>query len=288
MTPPASPGHPEPPEAGLDVSALFSLERQRLLDWLPDLQAHDWQRPTACPGWTVLDLCAHLVGDDVSWLARHRDGHPGPQSPSSNEDGFIDWLDALQREWVGASRRLSPRLVTELLSWTGPQVTLAMAEQDTASVSARVSWAGDDLQPVWLDQLRELSEHWIHRQQLREAVGQASDLRSDLAGPVLDGLRWAYPYRLSQAINDAGTAASIIVTGPVTRTWHVVAEADGWTFAPQPGSNLVATLTMEADDAWRILTNNLRADRYAHLDTTGDQAIVNVLCRTRAIIGRVQ
>jgi uncharacterized protein (TIGR03083 family) len=264
------------------------MERQRLLDWLPDLQAEDWQRPTACPGWTVLDLCAHLVGDDVGWLARHRDGHEGPVPPSDDEDAFIDWLDELQDQWVRASRRLSPRLVTELLSWTGPQIALGLAGEDKASVSARVSWAGDGLQPVWLDQLRELSEHWIHRQQLREAVGRASDLRPDLAGPVFDGLRWAYPYRLSELMDHAGAAVTITVTGPVTRTWHIVAETDGWRFAPRPGSHPVATLTMEADDAWRILTNNLRADRYAHLDTTGDQTIVDVLCRTRAIVGRVQ
>ncbi len=48
--------------------------------------------------------------------------------------------------------------------------------------------------PVWLDQARQLSEQWIHRQQLLQALGRRSDLRPDPAGPV----RWAYPYRLKQ------------------------------------------------------------------------------------------
>ena len=37
--------------------------------------------------------------------------------------------------------------------------------------------------------LRGLSEYWIHRQQLLQALGRPSDLRADLAAPVLDGLR---------------------------------------------------------------------------------------------------
>ncbi len=52
--------------------------------------------------------------------------------------------------------------------------------------------------PVWLDQARQLSEQWIHRQQLLQALGRRSDLRPHLAGPVFDGLRWAYPCRLKQ------------------------------------------------------------------------------------------
>jgi hypothetical protein len=38
-----------------------------------------------------------------------------------------------------------------------------------------------------------LSEYWIHRQQLLQGLGRPSDLRTDLAEPVLDGLRWPTP-----------------------------------------------------------------------------------------------
>ena len=71
----------------------------------------------------------------------------------------------------------------------------------------------DEMQAEWvgaarrlsLDQARELSEYWIHRQQLLQGLGRPSDLRADLAGPVLDGLRWAYPYRLAQALRGRAT-----------------------------------------------------------------------------------
>jgi hypothetical protein len=52
-----------------------------------------------------------------------------------------------------------------------------------------VSWAGHGPVPTWLDQARKLSEYWIHRLQILQALGRPSDLRADLAGRVLDGLR---------------------------------------------------------------------------------------------------
>lgn len=78
----------------------------------------------------------------------------------------MTWLDDLQAEWVRAARRISPRLVTELLDWTGPRVAEVLRRQDPRARTAQVSWAGTSPVPVWLDQARELSEQWIHRQQL--------------------------------------------------------------------------------------------------------------------------
>ena len=80
-------------------------------DRLDGLRAEDWRRPSPCPGWTILGLCGHLLGDDLGLLARHRDGHHGTVPPDGATEGeFIAWLDDMQAEWVHASRRLSPRL----------------------------------------------------------------------------------------------------------------------------------------------------------------------------------
>ncbi len=139
--------------------------------------------------------------------------------------------------------------------------------------------------PAWLDQARELSEYWIHRQQILQALGRPSDLRADLAGPVLDGLRWAYPCRLAQARAQPGDTVTIAVTGPVTQTWRLVAAGPGWEFRDQPGPRAVASLAMTTEQAWRLLTNNLPAAGTARLAASGDNAIISILLRTRAIIG---
>lgn len=296
MSLPADPPH--------DYVSLFPTERSRLTRLLGALTADEWRRPTPCPGWSVLDLACHLLGDDLGALARHRDGHFGTAPPpGTTSEGFPAWLDALQDDWVRATRRISPRTVTGLLAWAGPQVAAAFAAQDPAASSASVSWASGDLVPAWLDHARELSEYWIHRQQVHQALGRPSDLAQDLAAPVLDALRWAWPYRLSLAslaVTGPGASVTIRVTGEVPRTWHLVAGgaagsglavasggggASGWEYRDEPGARTVATLAMTTGQAWRLLTNNLPYAAAAGFATTGDEEVLGVLLHTRAIIG---
>lgn len=275
-----------PAEPPWDFAGLFLVERARLSELLASLDPADWDRPSPCPGWTVLGLSGHLAGDDLGFLARHRDGHfgtPGPDDASEGE--FVAWLDGLQDEWVRAARRLSPRIVTDLLAWAGPQVAETMRGEDPRGRTAGVSWAGTEPVPAWLNHVRELSEYWIHRQQLLQAVGRPSDLRPDLAGQVLDGLRWAYPFRLAQAPAHPGDSVTISVVGPVTVTWHLVATPAGWAYRDERGTRTVATLEMTTEQAWRLLTNNLPSADRSSITASGDETVLGILLRTRAIIG---
>jgi uncharacterized protein (TIGR03083 family) len=269
-----------------DIANLFALERSRLLELLATTGKSDWHKPSPCPEWTVLGVCCHLLGDDLSALARFRDQHYGTIPPEGlNEVGYIQWIDALQIEWVWATRRLSPELVVELLTWTAPQLIELLAGQDSRSRTAHVSWAGQGPVPLWLHQVRELSEYWIHRQQLLQALGRPSDLRPDLTEPILGGLRWAYPHRLNHVPAQSGDTVSIVISGPVQATWHIVSDARVWDFRPEPGGRSMAGMALNTEQAWRLLTNNLSTTDQANLDLTGDQRIVDVLRRTRAIIG---
>lgn len=273
-----------PDEPPFDVAPLFLTERARLGELLAGLAPGDWRRPSPCPGWTVLGLCAHLAGDDLSFLARHRDAHFGTPGPDDATD-FIAWLDDMQDEWVRAARRLSPRIVADLLAWSGPQVAAVLRAEDARARTASVSWAGTGPVPVWLDQARELSEYWIHRQQLLTAVGRPGDLRADLAGPVLDGLRWAYPFRLGQLPSRPGDTVTIAISGPVERTWVLVASPAGWEFRDAPGPCVIASLGLTTGQAWRLLTSNLPAADRSRIAAAGDAAALDVLFATRAIIG---
>jgi uncharacterized protein (TIGR03083 family) len=275
---------PWPLQPPADAVGLFAREREELLDFLGGLHTEDWARPSPCPGWSVLGLATHLVGDDLSLLARHRDGYHGTVPPEgATGDDFIVWLDELQMQWVHAARRLSPQLVVQLLAWAGPQLVETMRVADPTAVTAHVSWAGEGAVPVWLDQLRELSEYWIHRQQLRWAVGLGTDLDAALAS-LLEGFKWAYPYRLA-GLGAPGDSVTIDVEGDVTASWTLVASTAGWAFADAPTARVVATMRLDADQAWRLLTNNLPPEQHGALDVRGTDEIVQALRRTRAIIG---
>lgn len=274
-------------DPSISLSSAFRIERSRLLDVLRSLETADWLRPTRCPGWSVHGLSLHLLGDDLSFLSWQRDDHHGTRAPASlDEAGFITWLDALQVEWVDAARRMSPPLVMELLAWLDDPIANTIDAQDPAAVDSNVSWASKDPVPKWLDQVRELSERWIHRQQILDALGRPVDLNEDLARSVLDGLRWAYPFRLGVVPRQAGTVVTVAITGPeVVDRWTVVFDGVGWQFAARTDVAPAAGIEVTTDQSWRLLTNNLDAAEHGSPSAFGDEDITDVLLRTRAIIG---
>ncbi len=272
--------------ATADYPPLLTLERDRLLQLLGTVEEQAWAWPTPCPAWDVAGLCRHLLGDDFHALSRMRDGYSGTiPPPDVDENGLIGWLDELQKGWVDAARRMSPRLVIQLLEWMGPQVAAAFARADPRAVTQHVSWASDQPVPMWLDIAREVTEYWVHRQQLLDALGSPPDPRVDLLGPVLDALRWAYPYRLEGARAETGDTVGIDIDGSLQRHWLVVRRSQGWRFADDAGRRFVGRIRLTTDQAWRLLTNNLPARDQAELDIEGSDEITAILRRTRAIIG---
>jgi Mycothiol maleylpyruvate isomerase N-terminal domain len=69
----AAPGGGQVPQRG--VAQLVQRPAAAVQDLLASLDDADWGSPTPCPGWSVLDVSCHLVGDDLSLLARQRDSH---------------------------------------------------------------------------------------------------------------------------------------------------------------------------------------------------------------------
>lgn len=74
---------------------------RRLEQFLAALSPADWDRPSACEGWTVADVVAHLAERGISLPERIKRGlagdmSPPPGSPSSdllNEDQFRESID---------------------------------------------------------------------------------------------------------------------------------------------------------------------------------------------------
>jgi uncharacterized protein (TIGR03083 family) len=289
-------GMPVPQSSPYDHPRLFADERTRLLELVGGLRRADWAQPTPCPGWNVADLVLHLLGDDVFRISRARDGHVGLVPPLDDDPlAFADWLDGVQVTWVEAARRISPALAIELLAFTGPLVHATLAAEAPEAPTGDVWWAGDAAVPAWLDHARDVSEYWIHRQQLLEALGREPDLAVPATAAVLDALRWAYPHRLRRVAAAPGDTAVISVSGPVTVRWTLTFDGRDWLFEPEAGApaarsgragRLVAALDLGTDEAWRLLTNNLPSGAEAGLAFRGEERVVAALLDTRAVIGR--
>lgn len=144
---------------------------------------------------------------------------------------------------------ISPRAVLDLLGWLAPQLVAAVEGADPRAVTQHVSWASDRLVPMWPETAREVAEYRIHRQHLLIALDRPVDLRADLLGPVLDALRWAFPYWLAAVAAPTGTTVLVDIGGAVTRRWWVAAGAQ-WDFVDGAAGEPIAALRLDADTAW--------------------------------------
>src|SRR6188768_2360709 len=111
------------PLPAVNVLPLFPALREELLALLTDLTPEDWLTPTVCTGWSVKDVAAHLLGDDIGRLSWGRDGYVSPSFAAgldiSTLTGFIAAIDRQNAVWVEATRRVSPQLLIALLRSSG-------------------------------------------------------------------------------------------------------------------------------------------------------------------------
>ena len=279
---------PVRPKSPVDVLDLFPEERSALLALLTGLPADLWQAQTACAGWSVKDLAAHVLGDDFGELSGSRDRYYTPRSPFSAPltwDQLVTLVNEQNEGWIQATRRLSPQLLIELLGWTGERLIGHFRSVDLLATGPVVSWAGPGPAPRWLHVAREYTERWMHQQQIREAVGAAGLYERRLFAPVLDIFMYALPLTYKDVVAREGTHVRVVVTGDAGGRWSIVRTRGSWGLYDGVVNTPDATVTLDQDTAWRLFTKGVTpsaAQQSVVLD--GDPALGAKLLSTVAII----
>jgi uncharacterized protein (TIGR03083 family) len=263
----------------------FAPLRANLLTLLADLGEDDWARPTAAPRWSVKDVASHLLGGDVAILSGKRDGFHIQQRIESN-DQLIELVGRLNAEWVVAARRMSSRLLRELLAFTGPEVEACFASLDPMAMGGAVSWAGPDPAPIWFDLAREFTERWHHQQQIRDATGRRPLYDPYFLSPVLDTFMRALPYAYRNAMAPAGTLLRFEISGEAGGTWFLSREEEGWTLVLHAPTEPVTDVVIPQDVAWRLFTKGIDREKARSLAVISGRAdLAASMFATTAIIG---
>jgi uncharacterized protein (TIGR03083 family) len=270
--------------APIVVRDLFPAERASLLAVLDGLGPDDWERPTVCAGWSVKDIAAHLVGDDLGRLSRHRDGFD--LDDRTPDESFGTFIHRRNREWVEAMRRLSPPIVVELLRMSGPATAAFFESLDPFAIGGRVRWAGPDPAPVWLDVARELTERWHHQQQIRDAVGAGMYDDPAVFAPVLATFAFSLPVAMARVSAADGTAVVLSVTGDSGGDWTVRRTGGRWELLVGATHHPAGRAIVDQDTAWRMYTRVLPSDAVAsRVRLSGDKQLALRLLDAVALIG---
>jgi uncharacterized protein (TIGR03083 family) len=257
------------------VTELFAQLHAELLTMLNSLSAEDWDKPTVAGEWKVRDVAAHLLDSDVRRLSFQRDGIPlvEPDEPIEDYRSLVAFLNQLNADWVRAARRISPRLLIDFLSITGPQVYELFKTLDPHAPSFfPVAWAGDEQSTNWFDIAREYTEKWHHQQQIRDAVGATPLTARKWLHPVLDTFLRGLPHTYREVAADDGAQIVFTVTGGAGDEWTLAREGGAWKLYSGSGDAALCVIRMDQDTAWRLMTKGLTRDEAAaRVEFSGDE-----------------
>ncbi|HEY8545676.1 MAG TPA: maleylpyruvate isomerase family mycothiol-dependent enzyme [Acidimicrobiales bacterium] len=182
-----------------------------------DLAYDDWSQPTDCPGWTVKDVYAHVVGTESTLL-----GRPAPEVELPPDLPHVrNEMGRFNETWVVAYRERSG---SELLADLGEVITerrAALATMDQAAFDA-LTWtpAGEDTYGRYM-RIRVMDQ-WFHEQDVREAIGRPGHLDGLAPQVVLDEITAAIGYLVGKkAALPPGSTARIDLKGPMSHRWDV-------------------------------------------------------------------
>ena len=267
---------------------LFPPLGRELVDLLRSLPADAWAKPTVCRAWSEKDIAAHLLDSAVRRLAMGRDAHvlPPPPVPITGYRDLVGFLNGLNAEWVTAMRRVSPRLLVDLLEWVEPQLAEHLAGVDPSSPALfSVAWAGEESSLAWFDVARELTERWLHQQQIRLAV-DAPPLRDpELSTAVFDTFLRALPHAFAGRVAPTGTTLTIEVRGERRYVCTLEREARSWRLLGGAAPSPAAMASLDEQTAWLLLTKGMPgAEARARASLGGDAALLEPFFATLAVM----
>lgn len=176
---------------------------------LESLEDRDWDVPTDCPGWSVRDVVAHIIGTELMLAGRPDPGvEVGDATHVRNDIGRLNEASILLR------RDRSPDEVLREFRAVVRERDAQLAALDQADFDA-VGWTPAGQAPYGRFMQIRVFDQWIHEQDIREAVGRPGGMGGTAAtrtlAEVTNGIGFAVG---KQAGAPDGSSVRFVLTGP--------------------------------------------------------------------------
>lgn len=181
-----------------------------------------------------------------------------PDREINSYDSLVGFLNQLNADWVKATRRLSPALLTELLEITGREYSRIMSIQDLqAPAPFAVSWAGETTSANWFHIAREYTEKFHHQQQIRDAMDDNSLFTRELFFPFIDTLMRGLTHAYRNLHPEAPKTIQVRVETEIGGNWFLTYQENTW----QPSAEAIAipdaSLFIPPAIAWKLFTKGV-------------------------------
>lgn len=189
-----------------------------LVELCTTMDLDQWHQETDCPGWTVADQVAHVVGTEQLLLGTQQP----PEEPAGARPSHVrNDIGALNERWVRHYRAVGTEQLTADLRSVTTQRLDQLRAMDEAAFDAP-SWT-----PIGQATYRRFMQIrvfdcWTHEQDVREAIGRPGHGDGPAAEQALDEVVRALGYLVGKkAAAPEGSAVTVELSGPLPRRLHV-------------------------------------------------------------------
>jgi len=260
---------------------------RELIDLLRSLEPGEWDIPAIVPSWKVRDVASHMLDTVLRKLSMVRDSCYVEAVEIRSPQDLVALVNRLNREGVTVYRRLSPRVLIEMMQMACEQSARFHESLDPfAQAAFAVSWAGEEHSLNWFDTARELTERWHHQQQIRLATNRPGIMVPDLYHPVLDCFIRGLPYLYRDVDAAAGTVLLLEISGECGGNWFLSRGSAGWDFVGGSAGAVASRVTIPQALAWRLFTKGMdRSSARAQIQIDGDRDLGEKVLSLTAIVG---
>jgi uncharacterized protein (TIGR03083 family) len=181
---------------GAEAWRLAETEYQRFAAAAARVPDDTWERPTDCTGWTVRELCLHVLGSMQAQASPRELLHQFRQGlPLNKQIDAHHWVDGLNELQVRERRALSPAEIVTLLATVAPA-----AVRGRRRTPPPVRWLPLPFGPpvgwqplTYLLRVGFTRDVWMHRIDLARAVGADPQLSATHDGRIVADIvaEWA-------------------------------------------------------------------------------------------------
>lgn len=193
--------------------AALDEEFDAVIDLAAGLAPAEWDLPTACPGWSVKDNLAHVIGTEAMLL-----GRPTPDVALPDDLPHVrNDIGRVNEQWIEAYRDRPPVDVLADLREAVAARRAALAGMDQTAFDAEsFTPAGPDTYGRFM-RIRTM-DIWMHEQDVREAVGRPGHEGGAAVEAALDEMTAALGFVVGKRAGaPAGTSVRFDLTGPAGR-----------------------------------------------------------------------
>ncbi len=108
-----------------DIVADLDEVWSRLLEVGEEIAESKWSNATSCPGWSIKDNFAHVIGTELSLL-----GMATPNSDQIDRSIVKNPIGEMNQQWIESMRGWSKREVLDKLAWVAKERKAAIEKMD--------------------------------------------------------------------------------------------------------------------------------------------------------------